>query len=100
MPFYWGRLVSKPEFRELLKNCVSWAMVGSSRFNTLYSGIDDVLEEESSRLTSIQEAGDEAVRRSEQSRTYLLLGLWTVAIIFQGFLVVRFIIPRFRSEEE
>ena len=100
LPFYWGGLVSKPEFRELLKNCVSWAMVGSSRFNTLYSGIDDVLEEESSRLTSIQEAGDEAMRRSEQSRTYLLLGLWAVAIIFQGFLVVRFIIPRFRSEEE
>jgi len=98
LPFYWGKLVSNPDFRTLLKNCVSWAMSGSKRFNELHPNMVGVLEEESSRLSSVRSVGEDAVDRANRSRTYMLIGLWTVAIVFQAFLVVKFILPKFRSE--
>jgi hypothetical protein len=98
LPFYWGRLVSSPDFRTLLKNCVSWAMSGSKRFNEQHPNMVGVLEEESSRLSSIRSVGEDAIDRANRNRTYMLIGLWTVAIIFQGFLVLKFILPRFRPE--
>jgi hypothetical protein len=98
LPFYWGRLVSDPDFRALLKNCVSWAMSGSKRFNEQHPNMGGVLAEESSRISAIRAVGEDAIARANRNRNYTLIGLWTVAIVFQAFLVLKFIIPRFRSE--
>ncbi len=100
LPFYWERLVMKEEFRELLKRSVVWAMGGSGRFNSMYSSIENVLKEEADRLAAIEEAGEESRSRLNQGRILLLAGLWTAALIFQGFLVVRFIAPKLRSRAE
>jgi hypothetical protein len=97
LPFYWGNLVTNPEFRILLKNSVTWAMEGSERFQTLYGELEMALEEESSRLDDIRESGDDATEKSSRGRLYMLIGLWAIALVFQGFLVFRFILPRFRS---
>jgi len=97
LPFYWGNLVTNPEFRILLKNSVTWAMEGSERFQTLYGELEMALEEESSRLDDIRESGDDATEKSSRARLYMLIGLWAIALVFQGFLVFRFILPRFRS---
>jgi hypothetical protein len=73
-------------------------MSGSKRFNEQHPDMVGVLEEESSRLSSIRSVGEDAIDRANRGRIYMLVGLWTVAIVFQAFLVLKFLLPRFRSE--
>lgn len=97
LPFYWGHLVEQEEFRGLLKGSVSWAMEGSHRFSELAPLVEDTLKTEAGRVSGIEKAGEDFRRKAEQGRMLLLAGLWVAALVFQGFLVVRFIIPRLRS---
>jgi len=96
LPFYWGRLVEEKDFRELLKASVSWAMDGSERYSRLAPAEEATLAAEAERLEDIRAAGADYVRRTKRSRLLLLGTIWTIAILFQAYLVVRFIVPRVR----
>lgn len=99
LPFYWVRLVENEEFRELLKRSVVWAMAGNGRFDRLYPSVEERLEEERARLDSVIEAGADLRAGEAQRRVMVIVAVWTIAVLFQGYLVVRFILPRFRTVE-
>ncbi len=100
LPFYWGKLVDQEEFRALLGNSVLWAMEGCSRYDRLASSVEEDLKTEADRALAIEEEGRDSLRRARGRRVQLLVGLWAVALVFQGFLLVRYIIPRFSSSRE
>jgi hypothetical protein len=97
LPFYWGNLVAKEEFRTLLRQSIIWAMEGSGRFADLHPSIEARLGEEVASLQDVAEAGEEARSRASRNRLLLVAGLWAVALVFQGFLVVKVILPRMRA---
>jgi len=97
LPYYWRRLVEQEEFRSLLKGCVSWAMDGSRRYAELGPSADDRLEAEADAILAARAESDLARRRAGQRRTMLLGLVWTGAVAFQAFLVVRYIIPRLHA---
>jgi hypothetical protein len=100
LPFYWGNLVDQEEFRKLLKQSVSWAMEGSKRYDDLSPESEGRLGEEADRLKGLEDGGEKSRSRAEQRRLLILAGLWGVGLAFQGFLVIRFVIPRMRSRAE
>jgi len=97
LPFYWGKLVQQAEFQELLRRSVAWAMAGSKRHDQLTESWEQSLKAEAERRSQIAEAGEQSQAKSRQRRLLLLVGLWAVGLVFQGFLVIRFIIPKMRG---
>ncbi len=96
LPFYWGKLVAQTEFRELFRRCVAWAMAGSKRYDQLSQSWEESLKAEAERRSQIVEAGRQSQAKSRQRRLLILVGLWAAGLVFQGFLVVRFILPRMK----
>ena len=97
LPFHWGKLVGQPEFKELLRRSVAWAMAGSERHDRLAQSREQSLKAEAERMSRIAEVGEQSQARSRQRRLVLLVGLWAAGLVFQFFLVIRFIIPRMRG---
>jgi hypothetical protein len=97
LPFYWGRLVEQEEFRRLLVGLLDWAMEGNSRYDERAPSAQMDLQAEAERLDEVMEDGEDLRRRSERGRLYTLLILWSIAIVFQGFLVVKFLLPGVRE---
>ncbi len=97
LPFYWERLVDADEFKNLLQGSVTWAMEGCRRYGEMAESAEQDLEQEGERLQSVVEAGDELREKSRQNRIMLLAFLWSAAIVFQAFLVFKYIIPALRE---
>lgn len=97
LPFYWGKLVEQAEFKELLRRSVAWAMAGSKRHDQLAQSWEQSLKAEAERRSQVAEVGEQAQAKSRQRRLLLLVGLWAIGLVFQGFLIVRFIVPRMRG---
>ena len=97
LPYYWDRLLSQPEFKELLVGSISWAMEGSRRYEELGLASEERLKEEAERISELRRSEQGASRASENERTLLLAGLWMGGIILQAVLVKRYLLPRLRA---
>ncbi|TLN03327.1 hypothetical protein FDZ71_12595 [bacterium] len=72
-------------------------MAGSKRHDQLAQSWEQSLKAEAERRSQIAEVGEQAQAKSRQRRLLLLVGLWAIGLVFQGFLIVRFIVPRMRG---
>ncbi len=97
LPFYWGKLVKEPEFTELVRGSVSWAADGSKRYQTLSASLQGILEKRADEIAQVKAAGEKLRKGEKLRRLGVLLVLWTLVILLDGYLSLRFIGPRLRS---
>ncbi len=97
LPFYWGNLVENQKFRLLLAGAVNWAMDGCNRYHFLAANAESDLSEERQRLQELVDEGESLREDAQRNRMMLLGALWSLGLVFQGFLVVKYILPAFRQ---
>lgn len=97
LPYYWEKLLSQEEFKLLLEGSVSWAMAGSSRYQRLALDQEERLLQEADSISEARKRADSRRKRERFNRLILLAGAWSIGLLVDAFLVIRYVVPKVRG---